>query len=169
VKKTTMLFRSACALRMLPLLLLLAVTTGVQAQFNYTTNNGTITITGYTGPGGAVEIPSTTNGLAVTSIGDYSLAYCSSLTNITIPNSVTSIGADAFLAALAWPTSPFPIASSASKATRSLTAAWPASRSPKASPASETRRSTLAPTLPESRFPTASPVLGSMPSDFAGS
>ena len=39
-------------------------------EFNYTTNNGTITITGYTGPGGAVTIPSTINGLPVTSIGD---------------------------------------------------------------------------------------------------
>ena len=34
-----------------------------------TTNNGTITITGYTGPGGAVTIPGTINGLPVTSIG----------------------------------------------------------------------------------------------------
>ena len=38
--------------------------------YTYTTNNGTITITGYTGPGGAVTIPGTINGLPVTSIGD---------------------------------------------------------------------------------------------------
>jgi len=44
----------------------------VQAQFTYTTNNGTITITGYAGSGGvgAVTIPGTINGLPVTSIGN---------------------------------------------------------------------------------------------------
>ena len=51
-------------------LLLLALPAVVQAQYTYTTNNGAITITGYTGPGGAVTIPSMTNGLPVTSIGD---------------------------------------------------------------------------------------------------
>ncbi len=53
----------------LPLLLLLALPVVVQAQFTYTANNGTITITGYSGPGGAVTIPSAINGLPVTSIG----------------------------------------------------------------------------------------------------
>ena len=92
----------------------------VQAEYKYTTNNGTITITGYTGPGGAVNIPDTINGLPVTSIGDGAFvatalnltsvtipnsvtsigrrrfAYCTSLTNISIPSSVTSIGRGAF-------------------------------------------------------------------------
>ena len=67
-----------------------------QVPFNYTTNNGTITITGYTGPGGAVTIPDTINGLPVTSIGDYAFCNCTSLTSVTIPNSVTSIGDEAF-------------------------------------------------------------------------
>ena len=66
---TTGLLRTACAMKLL--LLLLTLPAVVQAQFNYTTNNGTITITGYTGPGGAVAIPDTINGLPVTSIGDY--------------------------------------------------------------------------------------------------
>jgi hypothetical protein len=64
--------------------------------FGFTTNNGTITITGYGGAGGAVSIPSTINGLPVTSIGDGAFAECYSLTNVTIPNSVTTIGGDAF-------------------------------------------------------------------------
>ena len=66
-------------------------------QFNYTTNNGAITITGYTGPGGAVSIPSTITGLPVTSIGGYALYNKTGLTSVTIPNSVTSIGYYAFL------------------------------------------------------------------------
>jgi hypothetical protein len=71
---------------------------GLQGQYyTYTTNNGTITITGYTGIGGAVTIPSTINGLPVTSVGEFAIASKSSLTSVTIPNSVTSIGRAAFL------------------------------------------------------------------------
>jgi uncharacterized delta-60 repeat protein len=79
-------------------LLLLSVPDVVQAQFNFTTNNGTITITGYTGPGGAVTIPSAINDLPVTCIGNMAFFYCTSLINITIPNSVTYIGSYAFAA-----------------------------------------------------------------------
>jgi hypothetical protein len=39
--------------------LLLATPAAVHAQFTYIITNGTITITGYTGPGGDVTIPST--------------------------------------------------------------------------------------------------------------
>ncbi len=69
-----------------------------EAQFNYTTNNGSITITKYTGPGGAVIIPSEINGLPVTSIGFQAFYCCYSLTNVTIPNSVTNIEQNAFWA-----------------------------------------------------------------------
>src|ERR1019366_6659139 len=75
--------------------LLLALPAVVHAQFTFTTNSGAITITGYTG-GGAVVIPSTTNGWPVTSIGDWAFASCTSLTSLTIPNSVTTIGSGAF-------------------------------------------------------------------------
>ena len=64
--------------------------------YTCTTNNGTITITGYTGAGGAVDIPSTINGLPVTGIGISAFACCTGLTDVTIPNSVSSIGNDAF-------------------------------------------------------------------------
>ena len=89
-----------------------------QAQFTFTTNNGAITITGYTGRNRDVVIPDKINFLPVTSIGDLafrsariinilipngitSIGYgafynCTKLTSITIPNSVTNIGAGAF-------------------------------------------------------------------------
>jgi hypothetical protein len=80
--------------------LLATVPAALQAQWDYTTNNGTITITGYTGPGGDVVIPGTINvgglDLPVTSIGDWAFSSKTSLTNITIPNSVTNIGDFAF-------------------------------------------------------------------------
>jgi hypothetical protein len=73
--------------------LLLTLPAVVQAQYYYTTNNGTITITAYAGLGGAVIIPSTINGLPVTAIGDNAFR---NNTSLTIPNSVTSIGVTAF-------------------------------------------------------------------------
>ena len=83
-------------MKLLTLLLLVAAPMVVHAQFTFTTNNGTLTIKGYTGPGGTVVIPSTTNGLTVTSIGINAFLNSTSLTNVTIPNSVTSMGDYAF-------------------------------------------------------------------------
>jgi hypothetical protein len=98
--------------------LMLLVPSVVQAQFTYTTNNGTITLLQYTGPDGAVTIPATITGLPVTSIGGvfwdhhgltgvtipntvtnigvWEFYSCISLTNVTIPNSIVTIGIDAF-------------------------------------------------------------------------
>ena len=63
--------------------------------FTFTTNHGAITITGYTCSGGAVNIPSKINGYPVTSIGDSAFAF-SDVTIVTIPDSVTDIGTNAF-------------------------------------------------------------------------
>ena len=65
--------KSVFALALLAVAVLPAV---VNAQFTCTTNNGGITITGYTGSGGAVTIPVTTNGLPVTGIGDSAFEGC---------------------------------------------------------------------------------------------
>ena len=83
----------------LPELFLLMVLVGAstaQAQFTTTTSNGEITITGYTGPGGAVVIPDMINELPVTAIGDYAFSGLPNLTSITIPDGVVSIGQRAF-------------------------------------------------------------------------
>ncbi len=82
------------------LLLLLALPAAMQAQYTYTTNNGTITITEYTGIGGDVTIPATINGLPVTRIGPRAFYGCSNLTSVTIPDSVTCIGEEAFVECL---------------------------------------------------------------------
>jgi hypothetical protein len=66
------------------------------SQVAYTITNGTITITAYTGPGGAVTIPGAINGLAVANIGESAFSNCTSLASVTIPNSVAGIGAGAF-------------------------------------------------------------------------
>jgi hypothetical protein len=75
--------------------LLFGLATSVQAQFTYITNNGTITITGYTGSDGTVAIPDVIDGLPVTDIGT-SAFQGSSLTSVTIPANVTKIGSSAF-------------------------------------------------------------------------
>jgi hypothetical protein len=76
--------------------LLLTLPTTLEAQFIYTTNNGAITIMGYAGPGGAVEIPTAIDGLPVTSVGAYAFSQNTNLTSITIPGSVTNIGTYGF-------------------------------------------------------------------------
>ena len=68
----------------------------VLLPFNYTVENGAVTITGYTGPGGVVAIPDTICGLPVTGIKDNVFSSLSSLTGITIPGSVIRIGGSAF-------------------------------------------------------------------------
>jgi hypothetical protein len=79
-------------------LLLLLPIAGLQAQdFTYTNTNGTITITGYTGPGGNVTIPGTIDGLPVTSLGDWAFTAVSNLSSVAIPDTVTNVGDYTFL------------------------------------------------------------------------
>jgi hypothetical protein len=69
-----------------------------QTQFTYTTNKGAITITRYTGAGGAVAIPEEIYNLPVTSIGYAAFYNCPGVTSVTIPNSITNIVDWAFAA-----------------------------------------------------------------------
>ena len=71
--------------------------TFITIPFTYTTNSGAITITGYTGTGGAVTIPNAINGYPVTSIGNTAF-QSSSVTNVTFGNNVTNIAYGAFAA-----------------------------------------------------------------------
>jgi len=64
-------------------------------DFAVNVNNNTAAIAGYLGSNSDITVPATIDGIPVISIGDRAFAY-SSLTNVTIPNSVTTIGASAF-------------------------------------------------------------------------
>jgi hypothetical protein len=70
----------------------------VTLTYTYITNSdNTITITGCTGAGGDVTIPDTIDGLTVTSIANGAFQHNGSLTNITIPASIISLGSSGVL------------------------------------------------------------------------
>lgn len=88
-------------------------------DYSYTVSDGNATITGYTGDGGAITIPSNLGGYPVVAIGMsafsgsaltsvtisnsvtyiemYAFDGCTSLTSVTIPGSVTSFGTGVFM------------------------------------------------------------------------
>lgn len=67
--------------------------------FTFTTNNGVLSVVRYNGRGGIVNIPSTSDGLPVTTIEDSAFVSRYSLEplTITIPGSITNIGSSAFV------------------------------------------------------------------------
>lgn len=71
----------------------LAITPGT---YTYTTNSGTITLTGYVGAGGDMVIPGSIGNMPVAGIGPGAFAGLDGLTGIAIPATVTSIGDYAF-------------------------------------------------------------------------
>ncbi|MEI8287877.1 MAG: leucine-rich repeat domain-containing protein [Verrucomicrobiota bacterium] len=103
--------------RLLMALLLVSLPMCIQAQFTFTTNqDGTLSISKYTGSDRTVIIPSETNGIAITQIGNNAflsfpppMSQNLSPTNVLIPNSIVSIGSNAFafgaLASIAIPSS----------------------------------------------------------------
>src|SRR5215471_5922291 len=75
------------------LVLLLTAKAVAQSQdFTYTTNNGEIAITGYTGPGGAVSVPSAINQLPVTGLDSTAFFSGSQMTSLSLPSTLKSIG-----------------------------------------------------------------------------
>lgn len=88
IKSMVRIILMAAALLMLPF--------AGRAQFSFTTNNGTITITGYTGTNSSVIIPAETNGYPVTDIGLAAFSGCTNLAYVSIPDTVGNIDVEAF-------------------------------------------------------------------------
>ncbi len=95
------LIRSPLGIAWMPLgvalMLMGTLSVVVQAQFDYTVDQGGITLTGYEGPGGDLKIPSLLDGLPVTAIAAGAFYNHAGLTAVSIPDSVTSVGIQAFL------------------------------------------------------------------------
>ena len=68
-----------------------------KALFSYTTSGGEVTITGVYGSPQAIAIPSSINGLPVTSIADYAFQGNQSAITATLPETITSVGEGAFM------------------------------------------------------------------------
>jgi hypothetical protein len=87
----------ACVAKFFLILLFLSPLVMAQAQYIFTTNSdGSLNIEQYTGPGGAVTIPNTTNGLPITSIGDIAFFNIPTLASVTVGTNVGTIGDQAF-------------------------------------------------------------------------
>lgn len=92
--KTRLLNRAfAASLLLVTLVWLLPIS--IQAQFDYVTNSGRITIVEYKGSDAVVTIPNTTNGLPVIRIG-FGAFYGATMSSVTIPDNIGSIDAFAF-------------------------------------------------------------------------
>jgi hypothetical protein len=83
--------------KLLPIFLLLALPFVAKAQFTYTTNNGALTITGCPSVTG-LTIPSTIDGMPVTSIAASAFKNHGNLLGVILPDTITNIGASAFFA-----------------------------------------------------------------------
>jgi hypothetical protein len=81
----------------LSLLLIMVAPQALRAQLLCTTNaDNSITITGYIGTVGALQIPGTVDGFPVTSIGNGAFWGRFELTDVTMPDGITYIGVGAF-------------------------------------------------------------------------
>jgi len=67
-----------------------------EGDYTYNVYDGRATITGYTGPGGAITIPTTLGGYPVFAIVGGGPFYSSALTSIDVPSNITLIGDHAF-------------------------------------------------------------------------
>ena len=65
-------------------------------ELQYTVSEGVVTITGYTGAGGNVVIPTEIDDTSVVVIGNYAFLNQTSIVNVSIPDSLRTIGSYAF-------------------------------------------------------------------------
>ena len=71
--------------------------TFTSGDYTYILNeDGSAVITSYTGKAEKLAIPSELDGHTVKGIGNYAFGYCFSLTSISLPDSITTIGDNAF-------------------------------------------------------------------------
>ncbi|MCM1132958.1 MAG: leucine-rich repeat domain-containing protein [Ruminococcus flavefaciens] len=75
-----------------------SVAAAEKTGYTYTIINNTATITGFSGEPVFIDIPDTVEGCKVTEIRDNAFYECSTLRNITIPDTVEKIGHHAFYA-----------------------------------------------------------------------
>ena len=61
-------------------------------------DDGAVTITGYSGSATTLTLPASLHGYPVTAVAANAFAYCSTITEIILPDTVTDIGARAFFA-----------------------------------------------------------------------
>lgn len=68
----------------------------VSGDYKFTVSGRTATITGYTGSASNISLPQTLNGYMVTTIGDGAFQGNKTITSVYIPDSIVTIGANAF-------------------------------------------------------------------------
>jgi hypothetical protein len=68
----------------------------LEAQVNYSISGNTAYVTSSPNASGNIVIISNDEGYPITSISNYALSFCSSLTSVILPNTVTNIGLEAF-------------------------------------------------------------------------
>src|SRR5689334_1646191 len=83
--------------RSLLLLAILVVPATMQAQFTFTTTNGSLMVTAYSGSDRRVLVPASTNGMPVGLIGRNTFSSNASIFSISIPASVTNYAVGSFV------------------------------------------------------------------------
>lgn len=74
------------------------ITATSESAYTYTVNDdGTISITGYSGDETNLELPATLDGYVVSAIADHAFEANWDMVSITMPNGLTSIGESAFM------------------------------------------------------------------------